>query len=367
MSTPTPTALPPLSTQASWESLAILRQAAEAHRFLAEFKGLTATIPNADILLSTLSLQEAKDSSEVESIITTHDELFKDEAFPEVGISPAAKEVGSYARALRLGHDCVKQTGLIKVSDILNIHQALENNNAGFRKLPGTDLKNARTGEVIYTPPQHPDQIIALMDNLVRFINDPAFCQVDPLIKMAVMHHQFESIHPFYDGNGRTGRILNILILVQHGLLDLPVLYLSRYVIQTKDEYYRELQQVRRTGDWEPWILYMLRGVARVAKQGIALLAQLRLLMQDTKHRMRETLPNIYSQDLLNNLFRHPYTKIALVERDLGVSRITATRYLELLAKAGFVRKERLGRSNYYINVPLVALFQHLPGLAAEG
>lgn len=246
---------------------------------------------------------------------------------------------------------------MITVNRLLEIHQVLEQNNAGLRRLPGTELKNLSTGETVYTPPQEHGYIIELMTNLEQFINDGKMVYADPLVKMAVIHYQFESIHPFYDGNGRTGRILNILYLVAQELLDIPILYLSRYIIQSKGEYYRLLQAVRDENAWEAWILYMLKGVESTSKQTIGLIREMKRLMQDYKQRIRSELPKIYSQDLLNNLFRHPYTKIEFVKQDLRVSRITATKYLEKLTEAGFVDKHKLGRNNFYVNKPLFDLF----------
>ena len=342
------------------ETRAILRTVAVAHRYLAELKGIAATIPNESILLQTLALQEAKDSSEIENIVTTHDDLFKARLADE-SVQPAAKEVSRYVDALQVGFNAVRRTQLITVNQILEIQQTLEQNEAGFRKLPGTSLRNRDTGEVVYTPPQDHDTIVRLMTDLESFINDPSRMPVDPLIKMAILHYQFESIHPFYDGNGRTGRILNILYLVANGLLNLPILYLSRFVIQHKPEYYRLLQAVRDEGGWEPWVIFMLEGVAATSRQSIGLIVQIREMMQDYKHRIRTEFPKIYSQDLLNNLFRHPYTKIAILQQELSVSRLTATRYLDRLAVAGYVEKRRIGRVNYYINTPLVNLFLNLP------
>ncbi|MBY4676554.1 Fic family protein [Marinobacterium arenosum] len=346
----------PLGNIAELETRSVLKKTAEAHRYLAELKGVAATIPNEAILINTLSLQEAKDSSEIENIVTTHDALYKANLLTEAAVEPAAKEVQDYAYALRQGFAVVRQQKLIRLNDILTVQQHLEHNRAGLRRLPGTDLKNARTGEIIYTPPQHAKEIEELMDNLVGYINDDRLCDADPLVKMAIIHHQFESIHPFYDGNGRTGRILNLLYLVAQGLLNLPVLYLSRYFIRNKAEYYRQLQRVRETGEWEPWFLYMLDGVSETAQATITLIQNMKALMRQYKHRMREELPKIYRQELLNNLFNHPYTKIEFVMDDLGVSRITATKYLDQLVEHGFLLKAKIGRSNYYINEPLCAL-----------
>ncbi len=352
--------LKPLPPSVEVETRAVLRGLADAHRHLAELKGISASIPNETILIQTLALQEAKDSSEIENIVTTHDDLFKAELADE-SAKPAAKEVARYVAALRVGFESVRKTSLITVNQILEIQRILEQNDAGFRKLPGTSLRNQATGEVVYTPPQEYDRIVALMTDLERFINEPTRMDVDPLIKMAIIHYQFESIHPFYDGNGRTGRILNILYLVANGLLNLPVLYLSRFIIQNKPDYYRLLQAVREREAWEEWVLFMLKGVAITSRQTIDLIVRIREMMLDYKHRIRKQLPRIYSQDLLNNLFRHPYTKIAILQEDLSVSRLTATRYLDRLVAAGYLQKRRYGRVNYYLNTPLVNLFLNLP------
>jgi Fic family protein len=350
----------PLPPAADLETKAILRKLVEANRHLAELKGIAATIPNESILIQTLSLQEAKDSSEIENIVTTHDDLFKAQLADETA-KPAAKEVSRYVAALRVGFESVRARNLLTVNQILEIQRTLEQNDAGFRKLPGTALRNQATGEVVYTPPQEYDRIVELMTDLESFMNNPELLAADPLVKMAIIHYQFESIHPFYDGNGRTGRIINILYLVANGLLNLPVLYLSRFIIQNKPDYYRLLQAVRDREAWEDWILFMLEGVAVTSRQTIDLIVRIRDMMLDYKHRIREQFPKIYSQDLLNNLFRHPYTKIAILQADLSVSRLTATRYLDQLVAAGFLEKRRYGRVNYYLNTPLVNLFLNLP------
>ena len=336
---------------ARFESPAILKKLALSSRRLAELKGIAGSIPNQGILINTLSLQEAKDSSEIENIVTTHDELFKDDVLPEAFANPAAKEVLRYRQALRVGYEQVKRSGLLTANHILEIQAELERNNAGFRKLPGTALKDG-AGRTVYTPPQEHTEIVTLMSALERFINDGELYDVDPLIKMALIHHQFESIHPFYDGNGRTGRILNVLYLVKEGLLDIPVLYLSSHIVRTKADYYRLLQTVRVEDRWEDWVLYMLEAVEQTAIQTIAIIVAIKAALQDYKHRIRAGY-KFYSQDLINNLFMHPYTKIEFVQRDLQVSRITATKYLDALAEGGFVQKHKIGRSNYYINISL--------------
>ncbi len=349
----------PLDDLAALDTREVWGALTEAHRYLAELKGLCESLPNRGILLDTLGIQEAKDSSEIENIITTHDELFAYQ--DESAARAAAKEVRHYVSALRTGYAAVRESGLIRLETVLAVQAELEQNRAGLRKLPGTVLKNESTGQTIYEPPQDAAEVESLMGNLIDFIH--AEDGLDPLLRMAIAHHQFESIHPFYDGNGRTGRILNLLMLQREGLLDLPVLYLSRYITTTKQDYYRLLQTVRDEDRWQEWCLYLLRGVAVTSRSAITLVKALRDLMNQTKHDLRARLPKLYSQDLLNNLFRHPYTKIEFIERELGVSRPTASKYLEQLTSAGFVVKQRMGKTNFYINEPLFAL---LSGVTLE-
>lgn len=346
------------------ETKAVLKQLNAANRKLAELKGVALTIPNENILINTLSLQEAKDSSAVENIVTTNDELFRGELDIErkaYMVSAATKEVLNYAHALKSGFILVRESRLLTNSHIKHIQELLEENKAGFRSAPGTTLKN-QFNEIIYTPPQDRNQIEEYMKNLEAYINDDTLSDVDPLIKMAVIHHQFESIHPFYDGNGRTGRIINILYLVIKGMLDLPILYLSRYFIRNKAEYYTLLQRVRDNNLWEEWILYVLKGIEQTATQTIELVKGISLLMIQYKQDMRPLLGKAYNHELLNNLFNHPYTKIEFVVRDLNVTRITATGYLNKLVKAKLLTKVRLGKYNYYLNMPLIDLLMSVSG-----
>ena len=338
-----------------FDNPAILKRLASASRSLAELKGVAVSIPNQAVLINSLGLQEAKDSSAIENIVTTHDELFQNSLFPDVAANVAAKEVQRYRQALNVGFTALMQDRLLTNNHIQAIQRALEQNDAGFRKVPGTVLKDS-AGNTVYTPPD-PTEVSSLMDNLQRFINDDALFAADPLIKMALMHHRFETIHPFYDGNGRTGRIINVLYLVQHGLLDTPILYMSRHIVRTKNEYYRLLQDVRERDAWEEWVLYMLEAVDRTARDGLATVVAIREALRDYKQRIR-TQFKFYSQDLINNIFMHPYTKIAFVEADLNVSRLTATKYLNALTDAGFLRKARAGRANYYVNTALVDIIQ---------
>lgn len=346
----------PIKGEADLETHTVLKQCNAASRSLAELKGAAQSIPNEAILISTITIQEAKDSSEIENIVTTHDELYKAGLFGDYIKSPAAKEVRDYSLALRRGFSRVREQRIIRLGDLLEIQEALEKNKAGLRKLPGTDLVNQQTGEVVYTPPQDARDVQELTDNLINYINTDDLSPVDPLIKMAIVHFQLESIHPFYDGNGRTGRIINILYLVAKGLLDLPILYLSRYIITNKQKYYETLQGVRDSDDWESWLLFILVGVEETSRETIKLIAEIKNQMMEYKHRLRRELPKIYSQDLLNNMFKYPYTKIDFVMEDLQVSRVTATKYLDLLVDNEFLSKEKLGVNNYYINHPLFDL-----------
>ncbi len=338
------------------ESRSVLRRLPQVHRVLAEFKGTLASFPNEAILINTLALQEARDSSAIENIITTLDEFYRAEFQANEAVHPAAREVRHYTQALYRGLQTVRKKEWITVNCILGIQQELMHNSAGLRKLPGTSLKNPRTDEIIYTPPQEPRRIIDLMANLETYINLDGPDDPDPLIKMAVLHYQFESIHPFYDGNGRTGRILNILYLVLKGLLDLPVLYLSRYFIQHKSEYYRGLQSIREGGSWEEWILFVLNGVEKTTLEGIRLSKDIRDLMDHTQRKIQAVLPKIYSKELLENLFKHPYTKIEFLMQDTGVTRLTAAKHLDQLAAIGLLRKKKIWRTNYFVHTELFAL-----------
>lgn len=343
------------------ETKQVLRQVANAHRRLAELKGAVSSIPNTSILINTLSLQEAKDSSAVESIITTHDELYRASvSAPSAASSPAAKEVQDYSSTLIYGFEQVRQRGLLTNNDIIEIYHRIKHNDAGFRSTPGTMLKNDLTGEIVYQPPQDPAAITGHMSNLAHFINNDSLSSLDPLIKMCIIHHQFESIHPFTDGNGRTGRVINILYLVKQDLLGLPVLYLSRYIINNKPAYYHWLQAVRENPvHWEDWILFLLKGVEQTSLETVRLITDIKELMLASKHQIRTELPRVYSQDLLNNLFKHPYTKIDFIAKELQVSRPTAMSYLNQLTALKIVEKIKLGRENFYINTKLFKLLMN--------
>ena len=338
------------------ETKAILKKSITANKALANLNGIAKIIPNQTILINSLILQEAKDSSEIENIITTHDELYQSN-LDISNISHATKEVQSYSRALLKGFDLVRETSLLLTRHIIDIQQELEGNVAGVRQQTGTVLKNQATGEVIHTPPQDEATIRKLLNNLEHYINTAD--DVDPLIKMAIIHYQFESIHPFYDGNGRTGRIINILYLVLNELLDLPILYLSSYIIKHKADYYRLLQEVREKDSWEEWIIYLLDGVEQTAIRQIKLINAIKQLMDSTKIRLKKELPKIYSKDLLEVLFIHPYTKIDnMLVDNLGITRQTASKHLKELDSIGLLEERKIKNSKFYINKELFIMLQ---------
>lgn len=338
-----------LPYQRELETLRVLKLLPEAHRALAELKGVAQSIPKQDILINTLAIQEAKDSSEVENIVTTHDEIYKASIAVDKITSSQAKEVQNYITAMKKGFELVKEYKCLTLNHIKKIQALLENNDAGFRKVPGTTLKNQKTGDVVYTPPQNINAIQTLMNNLEKFINTSDLLPIDHLIKLAVFHFQFESIHPFYDGNGRTGRILNILYLIQYNLLDTPILYLSRYIVQHKSDYYKLLQQVRETDEWEEYLVFIITAITVTAKETLQLVKNIKQTMAKFKTILRDNY-KFYSQDLLNHLFKQPYTKIEFLQKELHISRITAAIYLNQLAEDGHLVKHKIGRVNYYVN-----------------
>lgn len=355
--------IPTLPLPYDLETKDIMRQLNKSNRMLAELKGVARTIPNERILISTLTLQEAKDSSAIENIVTTQDALYSAGLeFANQHINAATKEVLFYREAINRGFNAVRRKNILSLNDIKQIQEVLEQNSAGFRTTPGTQLKRQNDGEVVYTPPQDGAEILDYLKNLESFINDDSVCPLDPLIKMAIIHHQFESIHPFYDGNGRTGRIINILYLVITGLLDIPILYMSRFITRNKGEYYRLLQAIRSKGtdnytQWEEWILFMLKGVEVTAQDTIMLVNEIGALMTEYKNILRPEFGAKYNHELLNGLFYHPYTKIDHVASNLEVSRQTAAKYLDRIVDLGLLKKERSGKDNYYINTRLKDLF----------
>jgi Fic family protein len=334
------------------ETKEILKKSISANKALAKLNGVAKIIPNRDILTNSLTIQEAKDSSEIENIITTHDELYK-ASLDIKNLSNATKEVQNYTSALLKGFELVKNNKLLLKKHIVEIQKELEQNDAGVRKQSGTNLKNTKTKEVVFTPAQQFETIEKLLSNLETYINQPN--DIDSLINMAIIHYQFETIHPFYDGNGRTGRIVNILYLILNNLLDLPILYLSNYIIKNKADYYRLLQEVRTKNNWEEWVIYMLDGVEKTSIETIELIQDISTMMDKTKKTIRDKLPKIYSKDLIETLFNHPYTKIEFLVDALKIHRDTASKYLKELETLGIVQSLQIKNSKFYVNVELFA------------
>ncbi|RCW60335.1 Fic family protein [Halanaerobium sp. ST460_2HS_T2] len=336
----------------------ILKQLIHSHKALAELKGFSETIPNKNILINSVTINEAKDSSEIENIITTHAELFKAISKDNYK-NPNAKEVVNYRRALWRGFELIREKQLLTTNMIIEIQNTIENNKAGIRRVPGTVIKNPQTGEVIYTPPESESKIRELLNNLENYINDDRD-GVDPLVKMAVIHYQFESIHPFYDGNGRTGRIINILYLVLKDILDSPILYLSKYILENKNRYYTLFKEVRENKSWDQWIIYFLKALAETARTSLNILKEINLLIEETALEMQQKVPKIYSRELLELLFIEFYTKISYIQEGLGVTRKTASNYLSTLENKGFLSSEKLGREKIYKNIRLFELIKKM-------
>ncbi|MDX9742332.1 MAG: Fic family protein [Arcobacteraceae bacterium] len=334
------------------ESKEVLKKVVSANKALATLNGIAKIIPNQAILINSLVLQEAKDSSEIENIITTHDEIYKS-SIDVAGVSQSTKEVQNYRGALLKGFELVKENKLLLTRDIIAIQQELEQNDAGLRKQSGTVLKNPQTGEIKHIPPQNHNDIVELLSNLERYINDDELEDYDSLIKMAIIHFQFESIHPFYDGNGRTGRIINIIYLVLKELLEIPILYLSRYIINHKSDYYRVLHEVQINNDWHSFIMYMLNSVEETSLETIKHIKAIEFLMGKTKSKIETELPKVYSKDLLEIIFSFPYTKIDFLVDKLGVHRDTASKHLKELEKIGILKSVKLGKSKFFINIEL--------------
>lgn len=353
-------ALPVLPPAADLETKTILRKTIAAGRALAELKGLGETIPDQTILINSLLLQEAKASSAIENILTTNDALFRAFTANTAVVDPATKEVLRYREALWAGFTALQTRPVLTTNLFIRIVQTIKEHTAGIRTLPGTAIVNQSTGEVLYTPPEGEAHIRGFLKNLEDYIH--AEDDLDPLIKLALIHYQFEAIHPFTDGNGRTGRILNTLYLVLTGLLDQPVLYLSRYIIDHKNDYYRLLRQVTTEQAWEPWICYLLDAVADTARFTRHRLLAIRTLMLETMQQAKERLPaRVYSKELMELLFRQPYCKGQLLV-DAGIAeRKTAANYLQELEKIGIVQRRKVGKEILYLNTRLFALLASEP------
>ncbi len=347
--------LPLLPPKADIETKEILRKTISAGRALAQLNGTLLNLPNPTLFLDTIYLQEAKASSEVENIITTNDELYKSLVADKKVENSATKEVLSYKEALWLGLEQLKKKPFITTNLCISIVQCIKQNTASIRVTPGTTLSNTK-GEVIYTPPSGENVIREKLANLEKFINEDE--KNDPLIKMALMHYQFEAIHPFADGNGRTGRILLLLYLKLSGLLDTPAIYLSEYIIKNKADYYKSLRSVTENNDWENYILYMLDMIEETSNKGLERLNKITTTMDKTADEIKNKLPKIYSKDLVEILFRLPYTKRQhLIDENIGNPK-TVGNYLQTLEKNGFLKSVKVGKEKLYLNERLLKILE---------
>lgn len=338
------------------ESIRILRQLSKSSKALGELKGIAQTMPNQAMLLNAVVLQEAKDSSEIENIITTQDELYK-ALSTKMQQGGQVKEVINYRKAIFAGYELLKEQGFLRLRDIEFLQKTIVENNAGVRSMAGTVLKNDKTGEVVYTPPQEKDEILDLLSNFLESFN-----QIEedfpPLINLAILHYQFESIHPFYDGNGRTGRILNILYLIINDLLDIPILYLSSYINESKSEYYRLLNNVNKTDQWEDYILYILRAIETTSNRTISKINLITTLLTETIKTVQNNEPKIYRKELIELLFEQPYSKIDYVVDKMGVERKAASRYLKKMEEIGIIKSQKVGREIIYVNEKLIEILK---------
>lgn len=333
------------------DDIEILKILSKANYKIGELEGIINQLPNPQILLNAITLGEAKDSSEIENIVTTYDEIYK-EMTSENSISANAKEVIRYRSAISMGNDELKKNGYITINTLVHIQERIEENKGGIRKLPGTVIKNSKTNEVIYMPPQSTQEIWDCLSNLEEYINTNN--EYDPLVNMAIIHYQFETIHPFYDGNGRTGRILNVLYLIMKGKIKYPTLYLSKYIIQNKDEYYQLLKKCNtEQQSIKEFIIYMLKGVLQTSEFTITFINEILSSIELTSSLMKERLPKIYSKDLVEYLYYEFYTKNEYFRESLGISRGTAIKYLKLLEENGFLVSEKVGKEVIYKNVAL--------------
>jgi Fic family protein len=334
------------------ESVPILKAINKANKYLAELKGYCETLPHPELLLNTVMLQESRDSSAIENIVTTQDELYKGILQPFEQMQSNVKEVVSYRQAMYTGMDELKRTNAFTVGLCIKIMQAIKLTSAGIRQVPGTKLENPATKEIIYFPP---DPLVAKekLYALEKFLNQKKQ-ELDPLLQMALMHYQFEAIHPFTDGNGRTGRILNVLFLVFHDLLNIPVLYHSSYIIQHKSDYYRLLRLVTEKGEWEPWILFMLKAVEETAFSTLVLVKNICELKLATLEKLKALTQKVPAHEINDLLFSYPYLKIkTLIERNIG-ARNAVSRYLQMMEQEKIVSSMKIGREIYYVNDKLM-------------
>jgi len=348
-------ALPLLPPDTKLETRQVMRQAVAANRRLAELKGIANVMPNPAILINAIILQEARSSSEIENVLTTNDRLFEAFSSEKGAVDPQTKEVLRYREALWEGFHTLRKRPVLSTNFFVQIYQTIKQTNAGIRNTPGTRISDGR-GRTLYTPPEGERVIRDKLKNLEDFIHNEDD-SVDPLIKLAIMHYQFEAIHPFTDGNGRTGRILNVLFLVYKGLLDLPILYLSHYIIKRKADYYKLLRNVTKENNWETWILFMLMAIEKTSQSTIEKISQINGLLTNTIEHCRNELPSyMYSKELVELLFEQPYCKVKfLVDRGIA-KRQRASVYLKTLEEIGILRMKKVGKENLFLNIQLYDL-----------
>ena len=348
--------LPNLPPKVNLETIAIFKATIKANKLLAELKGYCQTLPNPKLLLNTIVLQESKESNAIENIVTTQDELYKATLMGDAVKNQAAKEVLQYRESMYWSIEELHKNKLITTNLMIGIMQRLRNTSDTVRKNPGTKLANPTNNAIVYTPPEGEDVIREKLAKLEIFINDSEFSDLDPLIKMALIHYQFEAIHPFSDGNGRTGRILNVLYLIQQELLGLPVLYLSHYIIQNKPDYYRLLKSITEDNNWEEWVLFVINGVAQTSEMTLRKINAILELKLDTELKAKEALKSSYSKELVDLLFSHPYIKIKVLEDNNIAKRQTAAEYLKKLEASDILDSVKIGNEIYYINKKLLTI-----------
>jgi Fic family protein len=351
--------LPDLPPLAELESRAVLKACIAARAAIAELKAAGRLIPNQAVLVNSIPLLEAQASSEIENIVTTTDQMFLFDGMSEEQADPATKEALRYRSALWEGFQALASRPL-STNTAIQICRAIKGVDMDIRRTPGTTLSNDRTGQVIYTPPEGETLLREKLANWERWMHGllPGADEIDPLVRMAVGHYQFEAIHPFADGNGRTGRVINLLYLVEQQLLDIPVLYLSRHILRRRADYYNGLQAVTQTGAWEPWLLYMLQGVTETARWTVAKIDAVRLLLEDTAARIRRDAEAIYSRELAELVFVRPYCRIAHVTEAGLAKRQTASVYLKQLVAIGVLREHKLGREKLFLNPAFIDLLK---------
>lgn len=346
--------LPDLPPNIDLETPEIFRATIRANKLLGELKGFCQTLPYPELLLNTVVLQESKESSAIENIVTTQDELYKATLMGDLVKNKAAKEVLQYREAIYWGLEQLKQKPLITTNMLVGLMQKLRWTSENIRKQSGTKLSNPVCQQIVYTPPEGEEIIRIKLASLEQFINNNDNSNLDPLIKMALIHYQFEAIHPFSDGNGRTGRILNILYLIQQELIGLPVLYLSKYIIENKSDYYRLLREVTENENWVEWVLYVVNGVAETSASTLNKIKVILELKVQAEQELKAALGTSFSKELVELLFSYPYIKISVLEEHGIAKRQTASQYLQKIESLGYLTSLKLGREIYYINQKLI-------------